>query len=86
MEKVNRRYEREKDFEREVLDRLKAIEVKIDDYNKIKDKTEVAYVKSNQNEKDVEEINDKIKWISRTIAGTIIGIVIAAIVFVIKTM
>lgn len=86
MEKVNRRYEREKDFEREVLDRLKAIEVKIDDYNKIKDKTEIAYVKSNQNEKDVEEINDKIKWISRTIAGTIIGIVIAAIVFVIKTM
>lgn len=86
MEKVNRRYEREKEFEREVLDRLKAIEVKIDDYNKIKDKTEIAYVKSNQNEKDVEEINDKIKWISRTIAGTIIGIVIAAIVFVIKTM
>jgi hypothetical protein len=86
LEKVNRRYEREKDFEREVLDRLKAIEVKIDDYNKIKDKTEIAYVKSNQNEKDVEEINDKIKWISRTIAGTIIGIVIAAIVFVIKTM
>lgn len=86
MEKVNRRYEREKDFEREVLDRLKAIEVKIDDYNKIKDKTEIAYVKSNQNEKDVEEINDKIKWISRTIAGTIIGIVIAAIVFVIKAM
>lgn len=69
-----------------MLDRLKAIEVKIDDYNKIKDKTEIAYVKSNQNEKDIEEINDKIKWISRTIAGTIIGIVIAAIVFVIKTM
>jgi len=76
----------EKDFEREVLDRLKTIEVKIDDYNKTKDKAEEARVKAEQNEKDIEEINDKIRWISRTIAGTIIGLAIAAIVFVLKTM
>lgn len=86
MEKVNRRYKREKSFEREVLDRLKTIEVKIDDYNSTKDKAEEAVVKSTQNEKDINEIKDKMKWLARTIAGTIIGIVIAAIVFVIKTM
>jgi predicted DNA repair protein MutK len=86
LERVNRREKMEKDFEREVLDRLKAIEVKIDDYNKLKDKSEEAYVKSNQNEKDIREIQDKITWITRTIAGTIIGIVIGAIVFVLKMM
>lgn len=76
----------EKDFEREVLDRLKTIEVKIDDYNKTKDKAEEARVKAEQNEKDIQEINDKIRWISRTIGATIIGLVIAAIVFVLKMM
>jgi predicted DNA repair protein MutK len=76
----------EKEFEREVLDRLKTIEVKIDDYNKIRDIAEEAHVKSNQNEKDIKEIQDKITWITRTIAGTIIGIVIGAIVFVLKMM
>jgi len=76
----------EKEFEREVLDRLKAIEVKIDDYNKIKDKAEDAWVKSNQNEKDLNEIQEKIKWLTRTIAGAIISAVIGALIFVIKMM
>ena len=76
----------EKEFEREVLDRLKAIEVKIDDYNKIRDKAEDAWVKSNQNEKDLNEIQEKIKWLTRTIAGAIISAVIGALIFVIKMM
>lgn len=76
----------EREFEREVLDRLKAIEVKIDDYNKIKDKAEEAYVKSNQNEKDLNEIQEKIKWLTRTIAGAIISAIMGAIIFVIKMM
>lgn len=62
----------EKSFEREVLDRLTTIETKIDDYNNIKEKCEDAYVKSKANEKDITEINDKIKWISRLIAGAFI--------------
>ena len=86
MGKVNRRRIREKNFEVEVLERLAKIESKIDDYKTFKDKTETAYVKASQNEKDIEEINDKIKWISRTIVGAVITIVIGAIVFVIKTM
>lgn len=63
----------EKDFETQVLTRLAVIESKIDDYNNIKEKCENAYTKSNENEKDINEINDKIKWITRLIAGTFIA-------------
>lgn len=63
----------EKDFETQVLTRLAVIESKIDDYNNIKEKCEEAYTKTKANEKDINEINDKIKWITRTIAGTIIA-------------
>lgn len=73
----------EKDFETQVLTRLAVIESKIDDYKTIKDKTNEAYNSSMKNKDDINEINDKIKWISRTVAGAIItgiiGIVIAFI-------
>lgn len=73
----------EKDFETQVLTRLAVIESKIDDYKAIKDKTNEAYNTSMKNKDDISEINDKIKWISRTVAGAIItgiiGIVIAFI-------
>lgn len=85
MEKVNRRYKREdKGFEREVIERLKAIEVKIDDYNSTKDKAEEAYNKASNNEKEIKEIKDKMTWLSRTIGVAIVGIIIEVIVFVIK--
>lgn len=73
----------EKDFEREVLERLTKIETKLDDYTNIREKCEDAYVKSKANEKDINEINDKITWITRVVAGAIItgiiGIVFALI-------
>ena len=72
----------EKDFEREVLERLTKIETKLDDYGNMREKTEDAYSLSKENEKDIKEINDKIKWLSRTIAGAIIAGIIG-IVFVI---
>lgn len=62
----------EKDFETQVLTRLAVIESKIDDYNNIKEKCDEAYTKSKANEKDIIEINDKIKWITRLITGAII--------------
>ena len=68
------------------MDRLTIIETKIDDYNKIKDKSEDAYVRSIQNEKEIEEIKDKMKWLSRTIGVALIGLIIEVIVFVIKIM
>lgn len=77
---------REKEFEIEVLQRLSKIEAKLDDYNNIKGKVEVAFVKSNQNEKDIAEINDRLKWITRTIVAAIITIVVGVVVWAIKTM
>lgn len=72
----------EKGFEKEVLERLTKIETKLDDYGNMREKTEEAYSLSKENEKDIKEINDKIKWLSRTIAGAIIAGIIG-IVFVI---
>ena len=57
----------ERDFETEVLTRLTKIETKLDDYI----------------EKRISDIEEKIKWISRTIVGALIagaiGIVFALI-------
>ena len=75
----------EKGFEKEVLERLTKIETKLDDYANIREKTEEAYSLSKENEKDINEINDKIKWLSRTIAGAIIAGIIG-IIFVILQM
>ena len=69
-------------FEAEVLSRLTKIETKLDDYTSIKQKTEEAYNKSKVNAKDIEEINDKIKWLSRTIVATLIS-GIGGIIFII---
>ena len=69
----------EKNFEKEVLERLTKIETKLDDYANIRNKTEEAYSTSEENEKDIQEINDKIKWLSRTILGAIITGIIGII-------
>ena len=73
----------EKDFETQVLTRLAVIESKIDDYKSIKDKTNEAHALSKENEKEIEEIKEKMRWITRLIAGAIItgiiGLVFALI-------
>lgn len=78
----------DKKTEKEILDRLARIETKLDDYNGIKTKAEDGYVLSKENEKDIEEIKDKIKWITRTLVSAIItGIItllVAYLKFVIK--
>ena len=78
----------EKDFEKEVLERLTKIETKLDDYNGIKTKAEDGYTLSKENEKDIEELKDKLKWITRTLVGAIISgiitLLIAYLKFVIK--
>lgn len=75
----------EKNFESEVLTRLTKIETKLDDYSRIKEKTDDSYSLSKENEKEIEELKDKIKWISRTIAGAIIA-GIAGIIFLLIQM
>jgi hypothetical protein len=74
----------EKGFEKEVLERLTKIETKLDDYGNMREKTEEAFTLSRENEKDINEINDKIKWLSRTIAGAIIAGIIGIIFTFIK--
>lgn len=74
----------EKDFEREVLERLAKIETKLDNYGNMQEKTEEAHTLSKQNEKDIEEINEKIKWITRTIVGAIISGAIGIIFILIQ--
>lgn len=62
----------EKNFETEVLTRLAVIESKIDDYKTTQQKSDEAYNLSHENKQDIYEINDKIKWITRLIAGAFI--------------
>ena len=49
----------EQKFETEVLTRLAVIESKLDDYKSIKDKSESAYNLSNNNKKEIEEIQEQ---------------------------
>ena len=71
----------DRDFETEVLTRLARLETKVDDYNGIKNKVEETRAKAFSNERRISELEDKIKWLSRTITGAIItgGISIIAI-------
>lgn len=78
-------------FEREVLDRLIAIEGKLDGYNNAKAKTyenEKDIIQLKDDVQDVEKrisgLEDENKWLARTIAGTIITIIAGAVVFTIR--
>ena len=75
----------EHSFENEVLTRLTKIETKLDDYSKNKEKTDDAYNLSKENEKDIEEIKEKINWITRTIAGALIAGVIGIAISLLKS-
>ena len=75
----------ERDFESEVLERLAKIETKLDDYNGIRSKAEDGYTLSKINKKDIEEMQDKLKWISRTTIGAILTGAISLIYALIKT-
>ncbi len=61
-----------KDFETEVLTRLALIESKIDDYKAVKQKTDYSLNLATENKKEIVEINEKIKWLTRTITGALI--------------
>lgn len=76
--------EKEQNFEVEVLTRLAVIESKLDKYYQIEDTTYRAYNNSKQNEKDIKEIQDKLKWVSRTSIGAIITGLIGIIFFILE--
>ena len=76
----------DKTFERDVLDRLTIIETKLDDYNNIRNKVDENNSLAKINRKDIDEINDKIKWLSRTITGAIITALIGLIITFLKVV
>lgn len=71
---------------RDIRDRLIRIETKLDNFGKIETQSNDAYNLSRENKTEIEEIKDKMKWLSRTIVASFIGIIISAIVYVIKMM
>lgn len=71
----------EKNFETEVLTRLTKIETKLDDYNNMKIKTEDAFNLSKENEKEITELQEKIKWISRAVVGAILTGLVGIVLF-----
>lgn len=74
----------DRDFETEVLTRLARLETKVDDYNGIKNKVEETRAKAFSNERRIDELEDKIKWLSRTITGAIIAGGIGIIAILVK--
>lgn len=64
----------------EIITKLSIIETKIDDYKEVKGKTDTALHKANQNEKDIEELKEKITWLTRLIAGAFITAIISGVV------
>ena len=77
----------DKTFETEVITRLTVIETKLDNYQKVEEKSDVAYNTSMQNKEDIKEMKDNNKWAFRTSIGAcitggislMISIVVAAL-------
>lgn len=75
----------EKTFETEVLTRLAVIESKLDNYQKIEEKAEVAYTTSKQNQQDIAKLQDNNKWLFRTTVGACITSVIGILIMIFKS-
>lgn len=56
----------------EVIERLTRIEQKLDDYKEVKDISRDADSRSKQNEKRITDLEDRNKWLGRTMIGAII--------------
>lgn len=74
----------EKTFETEVLTRLAVIESKLDGYKELKKITYENDARSRENTEDIQELQDKFKWLSRTTAGAIITGVVGIVFIFIK--
>ncbi len=75
----------EKTFETEVLSRLAVIESKLDGYKDMKKVVYEADNLSKENAEDIKELQDKIKWLSRTTVSAIITGVVGIVFLLIKS-
>nr|DAU14037.1 MAG TPA: hemolysin [Caudoviricetes sp.] len=71
-------------FQREVLERLKTIEVKIDDYKEIQQTAKKSLEQSNINSNEIAKIQDNLKWTIRTVVGSIISGIIGLVFILLK--
>lgn len=69
----------------EVIERLTRIEQKLDDYKEVKDISRDADSRSKQNEKRIADLEDKNKWLGRTMIGAIIIEIIGLIFLMVKS-
>lgn len=74
----------DKEFEKEILERLIRIETKLDDYDSIKTKVEETRSKAYSNERRINDMEDKTKWLERTTIGAIITGIIGIVFIIIK--
>lgn len=72
------------EFEVEVLTRLAVIESKLDGYKEVKTTAYDADTRSKQNEKRINNLEDKNKWFSRTLIGAITVEIVATVFLLIK--
>lgn len=71
------------EFKLEVLTQLAVINSKLDGYSEIKKTVYETETTSKENKEDIQELQDKLKWLSRTTVGAIItGVVGIVFVFI----
>jgi len=56
----------------QVLQRLTAVETKIDNYNSLREKLDTTYNITIANKEDIDEIKENRKWLQRTSVGALI--------------
>lgn len=71
-------------FKLEVLTQLAVINSKLDGYSEIKKTVYETETTSKENKEDIQELQDKLKWLSRTTAGAIITGVVGIVFIFIK--
>ncbi len=81
----------ENGFEREVLDRLTKIEVKLDSYDKIKDQVYEnqrsilkTFEKAEQQQRDIDDLRERNKWLARTLVASVISAGVSIVIAFIK--
>ncbi|MBD5456218.1 MAG: hypothetical protein HDR23_07065 [Lachnospiraceae bacterium] len=74
-------------FEREVLDRLIKIEAKLESWDNSKkqiydNQKEIIHLQeqNEQQQRDINELRDRNKWLGRTTAGAAISAVVSAVI------
>lgn len=68
--------ENDKELWMQVLQRLVKIEENTKHLDGISDKARMAFSKAEENEKDIAEIRENLKWTWRTIAGIGVSVVV----------